>query len=423
MESSHATRGKALLDRRGDTVTGASPEALHDFETALAAFQSWRGGAEGLVRSARDAAPGFVMAHVLEAWLAACSRDPWRVRSAAASHRRAAALPASTRESAHVAAIGAVLADDYPGARAVLDALLADHPRDVLALQVAHAFDYVAGDVAQLAHRVAGVLPAWSPALPGFSAVLAMHAFGLAETGLPAAASASALRALALDPGDARAHHAMAHVFEMACDPCSGLAWLQDHVDRWSGDTAVATHGWWHMALFHVASGATDRALDVYDRRVAARGLVEVSDLVDAAALLWRLELRGVGVGARWEPVADGWAPHLEDRFCSFNDVHAMLALVGARRWNPAHAFARELEGCAGLPTRHGESTRALGLPVCLATLAFGRGDYARAGRLLRTLPQGAARLGGSHAQRDVLELTRQEARRRAAWPPPRLAA
>jgi hypothetical protein len=322
-----------------------------------------------------------------------------------------------------MAAIGAVLRDDYPRARAILDALLADHPRDVLALQVAHALDYATGDVAQLAHRVAGVLPAWSAAMPGYSSVLSMHAFGLAETGLPAAAAASAMRALALDPGDARAHHAMAHVFEMTSDPRGGLAWLATHADHWSRDTLVATHCWWHAALFHMARGSLDAALQVYDLHVARRGLAEVSDLVDAAALLWRMELRGFDLRERWEPVADGWAPRLADRFCSFNDLHAMLALVGARRWATARDFVRMLEGCAAQPTRHGETTRTLGLLACRAVLAFGRGDHAVTQRLLRALPPGAARLGGSHAQRDVLELTLQEARRQTASAPPRLAA
>ena len=61
--------------------------------------------------------------------------------------------------------------------------MLGQHPRDVLALQVAHALDYVTGDVARMGDRVRGVLPAWSSELPGFHAVLAMHAFGLEECG------------------------------------------------------------------------------------------------------------------------------------------------------------------------------------------------------------------------------------------------
>ena len=57
-------------------------------------------------------------------------------------------------------------------------------------------------------------------------------------------------------------------------------------------------------------------------------------------------------------------------------------------------------------PTRHAETTRKLGLPACRALIAFGRGDDSLAVSLLATLPPQARRLGGSHAQRDVLQLT-----------------
>ncbi len=124
------------------------------------------------------------MAHVLQAYLCLCSRDPARVRVARAPVlARAAGLPANARERLHLAAIAAALADDYERAKTLLGELLRQHPRDVLALQVAHAFDYITGDVARMGDRVTTVLPAWSSDLPGYHAVLAMHAFGLEESG------------------------------------------------------------------------------------------------------------------------------------------------------------------------------------------------------------------------------------------------
>ena len=46
----------------------------------------------------------------------------------------------------------------------------------------------------------------------------------------------------------------------------------------------------------------------------------------------------------------------------------------------------------------------------CRALVAFGRGDDGLAVSLLAALPPQARRLGGSHAQRDVLPLTLQRA-------------
>jgi tetratricopeptide (TPR) repeat protein len=172
------------LDHRGCTVSGAEPAALEAFERALAAYQGWRDGAEAPLALALEEAPRFVMAHVLQAYLLVCSRDPRRLAMARPTLARAAALPANERERLHVAAIAALLDDDdFEAARATLGELLRLEPRDALALQAAHSLDYVSGDAQCMKERVATVLPAWSKDLPGYHAILAMHAFSLEESG------------------------------------------------------------------------------------------------------------------------------------------------------------------------------------------------------------------------------------------------
>jgi tetratricopeptide (TPR) repeat protein len=410
----------ARVDARGCPVSGASTGALQAYEAALAAFQAWRNGAElSLAEALRDA-PRFVMAHALQAYLLVCSRDPGRVRSAHLVLARTAGLPVNRFEQQHLAALGAVLDDDYELAKSHLGKVLGEQPRDALALQVAHALDYLTGDAARMHDRVAAVLPAWSDDLPGYHAVLAMHAFSLEECGEYARAEQTARAALALNPSDARAHHVMAHVFEMSARPDAGICWMNEHVSRWGVDTAVATHGHWHLALFHLAQGEFGCALALYDRRVRGGYSCEIADLIDAAALLWRIELLGGDGGPRWTELADAWAPRIHDAFCSFNDLHAMLAFVGARRWELAQRLEHALARSQLLPTRHGVTTRQFGLSACRALVAFGRGDDTRAIALLAALPAQAQRLGGSHAQRDVLYLTRRRAIERARRPAPR---
>ena len=399
------------IDHRGCTVSGAEPAALEAFERALAAFQGWRDGTEAPLALALQQAPAFVMAHVLRAYLLVCSRDPRRVAMARPTLARAAALPANQRERLHIAALAALLDDDdFDVARATLGEVISLEPRDALALQVAHSLDYVAGDVHCMNERVAAALPAWSTDLPGYHAILAMHAFGLEENGRYEEAEASARAALALDPLDARAHHALAHVFEMTGRPDAGEDWLADHADGWAHDTLVATHCWWHRGLFQIALGRPDRALDIYHHHVRAGRSQAVADLIDASALLWRIDLAGCDVGARWLELADAWAPRIDDGFCSFNDLHAMLAFVGAGDWRRADRLVQALRVEYSKRTRHGTTTRLLGLAACRALAAFGRGDDLLAITLLASLPAQAHRLGGSHAQRDVLHLTMQRA-------------
>jgi tetratricopeptide (TPR) repeat protein len=400
----------SAIDLRGYRVSGATPTALEVFERALATFQSWRSGAESKLSPALRDAPAFVMAHVLRAYLHLSSRDPALVRLAEPVLAKAAALPANLRERLHLAAIAAVLADDYEGAKAILDHLLQEFPRDVLALQVAHALDYVTGDVARIGGRLPRVLPAWSGELPGYHAVLAMHAFGLEECGQYERAGEVAHQALALDPFDARAHHVLAHVFERTERAEAGLDWMYRHVPYWAVETVVATHCWWHVALFHLAEGDVDRALSLYDRRVRSGGSRAISDLIDATSLLWRIDLQGGDTGNRWSELASAWAPHIGDGFCSFSDLHAMMAFVGGHRWKLARHLERTLARGQSQRTRHGDTTRQIGLPVGRALIAFGRGDYGTAIELLSSLPALVQRIGGSHAQRDVLHLTLRRA-------------
>jgi Tfp pilus assembly protein PilF len=411
-------------DARGNALTGATPQAIAYFEQALVAHLSWRGGAEELLAQALDEAPGFVMVHAMQAWLLACSRDINRVRQARVPLQRAlGAGPQRHGERLHLGALAALLDDDYPRAKQLLGQLLQRSPRDVLALQAAHALDYLTGDLDQLVERAARVLPAWNSALPGCHAVLAMHAFGLVEGGDGEAAEREARAALAQNPLDVRAHHVMAHVFETTGRAAEGVRWMERHADAWATSRMVATHCAWHLALFHLTLGDVEHALAVHDRHIGATQTGDIADLIDASALLWRVQLQGGDVGARWQALANAWAARVDDRFCSFSDVHAMLAFVGAGDERQARRLVDSLVAIRSRPTRYGQTTRQLGLPACRGLVASGQGQYPLAITHLASLPAAAHRLGGSHAQRDVLYLTLAQAVERMRRPTPRKLA
>jgi hypothetical protein len=353
------------------------------------------------------------MAHVFRAYLFLCSRDVARVRLAQAAYARAAALPANPRERLHVAAIRAALEDDFTTFNTLVHSLLKQYPRDVLALQVAHAVAYLTGDTVTMEARIAAVLPAWSPGAPGYHAVLALHAFSLVEGAHYEAATDRGLWALDLNPADARAHHALTHVYEMTGQALTGARWMRDRLGFWSVGTVSATHCWWHWSLFHLAQAEVGAALQLYDQRIRVGRSLEVADMIDAASLLWRIELLDVDTAERWLELASGWAEHIEDAYCTFGDVHAMLALVGAGDCKAAGRLEGALLRRQALNTRYGITTSLVGLPACRALVAFGRGDYARATKLLGAIPSVARKIGGSHSQRDLLYLTLLEAVRR----------
>jgi hypothetical protein len=412
----------SLKDPRGYDISGASPANGDAFEHILNLHLSWQNGAEDGLRRLLAEAPRFTMAHILEAYLGLCSRDVTRVQRARFAVVRAGRLPANHRESLHVGAVRAALNDDFTTLRSHLESLLARYPRDLLALQVIHAIDYLTGDIEAMHTHLAAVLPDWSEAVPGFHAVLAMQSFSLVETGHYQEAKDRGRYSLSLMPRDARAHHALVHAFEMEGDPSGGDRLMTDRFVYWV-DSISAAHCWWHWALFHLSEGKTTDAMRIYDEHLRRCLSIEVADLIDSSALLWRLTLLNVDTGRRWNELALGWVPRIDDGYCTFNDMHAMIAFVGAYDWKSAARLETGLLRNRMLDTRYGETTRLIGLPICRAIVAFGQGDFARATELLSTVPTTARRMGGSHAQRDLLYLTLMEAIRRLRRPTGRVAA
>ncbi|HEY0185548.1 MAG TPA: tetratricopeptide repeat protein, partial [Rhodopila sp.] len=124
--------------------------------------------------------------------------------------------------------------------------------------------------------------------------------------------------------------------------------------------------------------------------------------------------LRGVDVGDRWQSVADAFAPAAGAANYAFNDMHAMMAFVGAGRRDLAEQVLAAQRIAISGGADNAALTRDVGHPLTLAMQAFGDGRYDEVVRLIRPVRGGAHRFGGSHAQRDVIDLTLIEAALRA---------
>ena len=403
-----------LKDIRGLALTGANPAALAHYERAVAELQCYRGDPVAGAEAAIAAAPGFAMAHALRAWLHLLGTEPGGLSVAREAHAAATAAAGTGREKGHVAAIGHLAAGRWHAAGRVLEDVTIEAPRDALALLAGHQIDFFTGHSRMLRDRIARALPAWDEGVPGFHSVLGMHAFGLEETGAYGRAEAAGRRGVELEPRDGWSQHAVAHVLEMQSRQADGIAWMRANPDAWAGDSFFQVHNWWHLALYHFDLGDFDAVLALYDSEMGGGRSQVVVDMVDASALLWRLSLRGVDVGDRWQVVADAWAPIATAGNYAFNDAHAVMAFVGAGRPDAARAVIAAQREAMARKDDNADFTREVGHAVARAILAFGEGDHAAAIALLRPVRSIAHRFGGSHAQRDLLDLTLIEAAFRA---------
>lgn len=405
---------KPMNDAAGYPASGATARSLQAFEQAQHELRCYINDPVATVDGAIAASPAMVMAHALKAYLHLLGTEPAGLPVARASLEAAAALPANEREKGHLEAIGRILEGRWREAGRVLEDLSAAYPRDALALQAGHVIDFFVGDSRMLRDRMARALPHWSRSLPGYHAVLGMYAFGLEETGDYAQAEKQGRASVELEPRDGWGQHSVAHVMEMLNRPRDGIAWMRGNVDAWSADSFFAVHNWWHLAVYHLELDQIDEVLRLFDGPIRGTTSTVILEMIDASALLWRLHLRGVDVGERWEPLAEHWTPHIGAGNYVFNDLHAAMAFVGSGR---PHALRGLLEAQRAAMQRGDDNamfTREVGHSGTLALQAFGEGNYAEAVRLLRPIRNIAHRFGGSHAQRDLLDLTLIEASFRA---------
>jgi tetratricopeptide (TPR) repeat protein len=402
-------------------MTGAEA-AVRRYDRAANELLHFRGEMLTEAGEATREDPGCPMAAALNAYLRLLSTEPGDAADAsrvmAAFREAAPGRQFSPREEAHLRAVETWLVGDMHAAGRVLRAISREHPRDAVALSVGHQIDFFTGDALSLRDRIAEAVGAWPDGDPHLGPVLGMLAFGIEEAGDYARAEETGRRAVEMDAADVWGIHAVSHSLEMRARAREGIRYLDERRAAWAQDTALTVHNWWHRALFSLELGDLADVLEIYDARIHhAESAGLALEMLDGSALLWRLWLDGSDQSARWRALAERWGAQVEVPFYAFNDLHAVMAWVGAGDMARAERLVAERERYLAEP-RAGASnyamTARIGLPACRAALAFGRGRYAEVTDLLYPIRHHLNEFGGSHAQRDVLHRTLLEGALRA---------
>jgi tetratricopeptide (TPR) repeat protein len=409
-----------IEDAQGHHLSGATQAAASAYDEAVRAFNLVHGDAVGRFDAAREAAPDFAMAHLGKAWVFTVANDPGLRIQAESLVEIARKLLLNEREEAHLAALSHLCRGARAAAVAVLDRHLMRHPFDLVAHQGAALTDGFLGRFHQVRDRSARALPLWSKDQPGYGTLLALHGFGLEEAGDYARAEDESRAAAELEPLSFWPHHTVAHVMEMTGRPEDGLGWMAAREKLWSTPGHLnQVHIWWHKALFHLELGQYEAALALYDGPLSATQRPVALNLTNASALLWRLDTLGcdpggLDLGDRWPELARLWEGHADGECLVFADIHAAMAELGS---GEEAAVERRLAAMRGTAAGEAEAApiyRTVGIPVVEGLRAFRRGAYGEAVERLLEARFDLWRIGGSHAQRDVVNWTLAEAAIRA---------
>ena len=391
-------------DRRGLPLTAANAGAVAAFDATVDAYLGFGRDTGDRLKATLKADPTMPLAHVLRgAFFLLMGKPSLLAKAAEASAAANRSLDSATaRERRHTAALAAWCKGDFEGALREWEAILAETPRDVVALKLAHYLHFYLGDSGAMRDSVARTLHAWDESVPGYAAVLGMRAFGLEESGAYDEAERAGRRAVELNPDDPWAVHAVAHVLEMQDRAREGVAWIRGLERRWDACNNFRYHLWWHLALMHLGLGEPEAALALYDERVWDPASDEYLDLCNDAALLQRLELAGLDVGDRWTAIAAKARGQLAARVLVFIDAHYALALAAAHDREAATTLVTAVRTAATGTGTTAAVAADVGADLCEGLVAYRAGDWARAVACLAPLGPRLRRIGGSHAQRDL---------------------
>lgn len=391
----------AYTDSRGLTVSTTSSDALAAYERGMDLFLRWRGGALEALNAATQYDPYFSLAHCAKAYMG------WRmgnVNVALEGHRGAVATAAhvtTEREHLHVQTIEAMHRGEPLVADELLERIGAQYPTDRLAVRLLGFVCIARGDYLgglEIANRSLD-------ACPDDVQFQTMKGFFLEQSGQNAEGFAYSSRALAQDPGNLYAYHAVGHAYIARGDYREALETFER-----AASLEHYPHILWHLGEARAILGYEQFTRDYWSHTSPPLPLFERIEL------LWRLEvLRRLPVDlTTWKDLAEqGERLLAHPEYLTIWMHHWIgLALARAGALDKARrqiAYLRQLP-----PGKASGQWSTLGADMLEGELAFIQGDYATAERLMAPAVEHLHEMGGgSREQKDIFKDVFLELQRR----------
>jgi hypothetical protein len=395
-------------DRYGLPISTASSKAAATYREGVdLLLAGWPGAAEAL-EGAIAADADFALAHIARARLHSFYQQGEAARKTAAMAREKVARRGTEREKSHVETLALAVEGQLAGALSSTLKHLESWPRDamVMALPLGAFGLFAFSGMADHERARQELCERYARHYGEDWWFLTFLGWALTENGHVAKGRAITERAFGLRRANAHGAHAVLHAMfeDGSVDEADALveAWIPSY------DRSGILHGHirWHQALGALERNDVDTALEIY-AAVLAPAVTQAPPLnvvTDEAGLLWRLRIHGHAVPEHLWREADAFARASFPRSSiPFADVH--MALFAAATGDRAALQAR----LGAIEQRLADGRLAAGpvVPaICRAMNAFAGEDYGICVRELEGVLDDVARIGGSHAQREIVEDT-----------------
>jgi tetratricopeptide (TPR) repeat protein len=396
----------AVKDRFDLPVTSASAAAVEDYVAAVDLLLSAWPGTEARLDRALAADPDFALAHITRARLMLLqARMPEAKAEAALAQSLAEHVTA--RERRHIEAIALSINGAASDALATVRAHAAEYPRDALPLSLALGVFGLLGFSGRRDHHEAqlALLKELAPHWGEDWWFLGYLGWAYIETGEVAKGTELVERSLTGNLHNAHAAHQRVHGFFELGDANGGAGFIKNWLPDYDRAGHLHCHLSWHLALFELARGNADRARTIYldSIRPSVAQAAPMLVLADSASFLWRWRFYEMGssLDQEWAEVAAHARRHFPRASLAFADIHAALAEAGV---SDDDGLRSRISGLLSL-ARDGRLPPGEVAPaLCAGMAALGRGDNAEAVQILEQAITDLPRIGGSHAQREIVE-------------------
>jgi hypothetical protein len=389
--------------------TGGGPRDLYGLplttsESAAAAYNrgvlgilTVRQGAVNALAESIVHDPTFALGHAALALLAHEQGAPVDLAARLASARRHAAR-STARERSHVFAVLSHIAGDSRP----ITGHLRHHPRDALLLTTAVPTIAFAG-VTTVPEEAWAVVEGCASAYGSDWWYSGLLAFIRQEQGRFDEAYDLATRSMAEEPSAGHSAHARTHVHYETGDHAAGLTWLDDWIDATGSTSNQRAHFSWHAALHELATCDLTAVRRRWDDQLAPPAVSGTRALVDSASLLWRWALTpgATGVPEAAAVLTSIPADEVDRPRTGFMAMHAATALCAA---GDTDRLRRLHRWCLSQPDR---TVADVAAPLAASLLLLTQKQQAAAADGLGRLESTLWRLGGSDAQREIVEDTR----------------
>ena len=396
-----------LTDRYGLPLTTSSPAARDAYVAGTDCLLAGVAGVQEHLDRALAADPGFALAHVARARGLFLRAEIAPARSAAARARELAQA-ATPREQGHIHAIALAVEGKVPDSLEATRAHLASHPRDAVALSPATGVFGMIGFSGRQAREtelydfLAGLAPHYGEDWW----FLSMLAFAACESGRLPEAARLIERSLQGNPASAHGAHVKAHVLYEMGEARAGFEFLEGWMPGCAREGLMHCHLSWHVALFALILGKRERAWEAYRAGVHPGNSwgPPLNVATDAPAFLWRAELAGEERQPElWREARDYARRSFPKAGVPFADVHVAVACAATGDSAALDNLVQEMrERLAAGKLAPGSVVPALAEGFA----AFARNDWNGAVRAFEQALPETVRIGGSRAQRDLVEHT-----------------